>query len=344
MQLSAVNKRRWSRFKLNKRGYYSLWMFVFIFLLSLFSEFIANDKPYMITLNDKHYFPMFTVYPETVFGGEFETETEYIDPYVEQLITEQGGVMYWPPIRFSYDTFSVDLGATVPSAPSATHVLGTDDFGRDVFARILYGLRLSIMFGLLLTILSTIIGVIVGACQGYFAGMVDLIGQRFIEIWTSVPSLYVLIILASLFSPGFFVLLFIMLLFSWVSLVGVVRAEFLRGRNYDYIKAVRVMGLGPLAIMFRHLLPNAMVATLTFLPFILNGAIATLSALDFLGLGLPPGSASLGELLRQGKENPNAPWLGFTSFIVISVLLSLLIFIGEAVRDAFDTNKKSAVM
>lgn len=338
-QLSPLNRRRWQNFKANRRGYWSFWIFLILFFVSLFAEFIANDKPLLLKYDGGYYFPVLITYPETIFGGEFETETDYRDPYVKELIENKGGWMIWPPIRYSYDTINLNLPVPAPAPPSGENWLGTDDQGRDVVARVIYGFRISVLFGLTLTVLSSIIGVAAGAVQGYFGGWTDLIFQRFIEIWTSIPSLYLLIIIAAVIEPNFWILLGILLLFSWVSLVGVVRAEFLRGRNFEYIQAARALGLSNGKIMFKHLLPNAMVATLTFMPFVLNSSITTLTSLDFLGFGLPPGSPSLGELLAQGKANLQAPWLGLTAFFVIAIMLSLLIFIGEAVRDALDPRK-----
>ncbi len=338
--MSPINQRRWRNFKANKRGYWSLWVFGVLFFLSLFAEFIANDKPLMLTYEGGLYFPVLSAYPETAFGGDFETEADYRDPFVKDLIHDAGGgFMVWPLIEYSYRTINLDLPVPAPAPPSAENWLGTDDQGRDVTARLIYGFRISVLFGLTLTVLSSVIGVAAGAVQGYFGGWTDLLFQRFIEIWTSVPQLYLLIIIASIIEPSFWILLGIMLLFSWVALVGVVRAEFLRARNFEYVNAARAMGLSNSKIMFRHLLPNAMVATLTFMPFILNASITTLTSLDFLGFGLPPGSPSLGELLQQGKANLQAPWLGLTGFFAIAVMLSLLIFVGEAVRDAFDPRK-----
>ncbi len=339
LTLSPINRRRWENFKANKRGYYSLWVFLAVFIVTLFAEFIANDKPLLIKYDGGFYTPIFVTYPETAFGGEFKTEADYRDPFVQNLINEKGGWMIWPPIRYSYRTINLNLPEPAPSHPSWENLLGTDDQGRDVLARVIYGFRISVLFGLILTVCSSVIGVAAGAVQGYFGGWVDLLFQRFIEIWTSIPSLYLLIIIAAVIEPSFWLLLGIMLLFSWVSLVGVVRAEFLRGRNFEYILAARALGLTNAKIMFKHLLPNAMVATLTFVPFILNSSITTLTSLDFLGFGLPPGSPSLGELLAQGKDNLQAPWLGLTAFFVIAFMLSLLIFVGEAVRDAFDPRK-----
>jgi microcin C transport system permease protein len=360
--LSPMGRRRWLNFKANKRGYWSFWIFTVLFVLSLFAEFIANDKPFLIKHEGKYFFPAFVTYSETTFGGEFETAADYRDPYLQKLIAEKGGYVLWPPIRYSYNTHNLDLPTPAPSKPTwmlteeqckpvverkglsgcrdlEYNWLGTDDQGRDVVARLIYGFRISVLFGLTLTLISSVIGVAAGAVQGYFGGWTDLLFQRFIEIWTSIPSLYLLLIISSVLVPGFFVLFGILLLFSWVSLVGLVRAEFLRGRNFEYIQAARALGVSNLVIMFRHLLPNAMVATMTFLPFILSSSVTTLTALDFLGFGLPPGSPSLGELLAQGKANIQAPWLGLSGFFSVAIMLSLLIFIGEAVRDAFDPRK-----
>jgi len=339
IRISPINQRRWRNFKANRRGYWSLWVFCALFFLSLFAEFIANDRPFLVIYKGGIYTPIFVDYPETTFDGEFETATDYRDPYVRELIADAGGHMFWPPIRYSYRTINLNLPVPAPAPPSGENWLGTDDQGRDVVARLIYGFRISVLFGLTLTILSSVIGVAAGAVQGYFGGWTDLLFQRFIEIWTSIPTLYLLIIIAAIIEPNFWILLGILLLFSWVALVGVVRAEFLRARNFEYVNAARALGLGSGKIMFRHLLPNAMVATLTFMPFILNSSITTLTALDFLGFGLPPGSPSLGELLAQGKANLQAPWLGLTGFFAIATMLSLLIFIGEAVRDAFDPRK-----
>lgn len=336
--MSVLWRRRLANFKANRRGYWSFWLFLVIFLLTLGAEFIANDKPLIMRFDGRWYSPVFFAYPETEFGGEFATEANYRDRYVIGLI-EAKGWMVQPPIPYSYQTINRDLPVPAPAPPSAENWLGTDDQGRDVTARLIYGFRISVLFGLVLTAISSVIGVLAGAVQGYFGGRVDLYFQRFIEVWSGLPTLYILIILASVAQPNFWWLLGIMLLFSWMALVGVVRAEFLRARNLDYVRAARALGVSNSRIMFRHLLPNAMVATLTFLPFILNGAITTLTALDFLGFGLPPGSPSLGELLAQGKSNLQAPWLGITAFAVLAVMLSLLIFVGEAVRDAFDPRK-----
>jgi microcin C transport system permease protein len=360
--LTPINLRRWQNFKANRRGYWSLWIFIVLFVASLGAEFIANDKPFFLSFEGKFFFPAVIDYPETAFGGDFETAADYRDPYLQKLIAEKGGFMLWPPIRYSYNTHNLDLPTPAPSPPTwllteaqckevveRKHLngcsdleynwLGTDDQGRDVVARMIYGFRISVLFGLILTVISSIVGVAAGAVQGYFGGWTDLLFQRFIEIWTSIPELYLLLIISSVLVPGFFILLGILLLFSWVSLVGLVRAEFLRGRNFEYIQAARALGVSNPVIMFRHLLPNAMVATMTMLPFILSGSVMELTALDFLGFGLPPGSPSLGELLQQGKSNIQAPWLGLAGFFTVAIMMSLLIFIGEAARDAFDPRK-----
>ena len=338
LRVTPMARRRLHNFRANRRGFWSLWIFLGLFVVSLFAELIANDKPLLVRYDDAFYLPVLVVYPETAFGGDFPTEADYRDAFVAELI-ESKGWMVWPPIRYGATTINYDLPSPAPSPPTADNWLGTDDQGRDVVARMIYGFRISVLFGLVLTVLSSIVGVAAGAVQGYFGGWLDLLFQRFIEIWSGLPMLYLLIILASVVEPTFWWLLGLMLLFSWMSLVGVVRAEFLRARNFDYVRAARALGVSDGAIMFRHLLPNAMVATLTFLPFILSGSVVILTALDFLGFGLPPGSASLGELLKQGKANLQAPWLGFTAFFVLAIMLSLLIFIGEAVRDAFDPRK-----
>ena len=335
---SPLTKRRWANFRANRRGYWALWIFLALFTFTLFAEFVANDRPLVVDFKGHLYFPIIKDYPETFFGGQFQTEARYRDPYVRKLIDAHGW-MVWPLIPFSYDTINYDLKSPAPSPPDNIDWLGTDDQGRDVLARVIYGFRISVLFGLTLTLFSSIIGVMAGAVQGYFGGLTDLIFQRFIEVWSGLPMLYMLIIMASLVEPNFWWLLILMLLFSWTALVHVVRAEFLRARNFDYVRAAKALGAGDLVIMRRHVLPNAMVATLTFLPFILNGAITTLTALDFLGFGLPPGSASLGELLNEGKNNLQAPWLGLSAFCILAVMLTLLIFIGEAARDAFDPRK-----
>ncbi len=365
LRLRPIDRRRMDNFKANRRGFWSFWIFAALFFVSLASDFVANDRPILVSYKGEILFPVFKDYPEEKFGG-FLAQTDYRDPTIEKEITEHGW-MIWPPIRYSYDTHNLDLPTPAPSPPTwllskaqceaATakklgpseanagcrgiewNWLGTDDQGRDVVARLLYGFRLSVLFGLILASVSSIVGVAAGAIQGFFGGRVDLIFQRFIEVWSSLPQLYLLIIISSFLVPGFFVLLGILLLFSWVSLVHVVRAEFLRARNFEYVNAARALGLSNLKIITRHLLPNATVATLTFLPFVLNSSITTLTSLDFLGFGLPPGSPSLGELLLQGKSNLQAPWLALTGFFIIALMLSLLVFIGEAVRDAFDPRK-----
>ncbi|MEM7650477.1 MAG: ABC transporter permease [Pseudomonadota bacterium] len=339
MTLTPITQRRLAQFKANKRGLWSFWIFLTLLVLALGAEFIANDKPILVSYDSQLYFPTFNAYPETTFGGDFETETEYRDPYVQDLIKAKDGWMVWPPIRFSYDTINYNLPQPAPSPPTTENIFGTDDQGRDVAARVIYGFRISVLFGLALTIISSIIGVAAGAVQGYYGGKLDLVMQRVIEMWGSMPSLYILIIFSSIFIPGFWTLLAILLLFSWVALVDVVRAEFLRARNFDYVRAARSLGVSNPVIMWRHVLPNAMVATITFMPFILTGSITALTSLDFLGLGLPPGSASLGELLAQGKNNLQAPWLGIAAFLSLAFMLTLLTFIGEAVRDAFDPRK-----
>lgn len=339
MTMTPLQQRRWHSFKRNRRGYWSLWVFSILFALSLIAELIANDQPILVQHQQQYYWPVLAEYTEADFGGEFELPADYRDPYLQKLITDDGGWMIWPLIRFSYDTINYELDQPAPSPPTSTNWLGTDDQGRDVMARVIYGFRLSVLFAVVLTLASSVIGVCAGAVQGYYGGKIDLLFQRFIEIWSGLPVLFLLIILASLIKPNFWWLLGIMLLFSWMNLVDVVRAEFLRGRNLEYVRAARALGLSDGRIMYRHVLPNAMVATLTFMPFVFNGAIVTLTALDFLGFGLPPGSPSLGELVAQGKENLHAPWLGITAFLTLSIMLTLLIFIGEAVRDAFDPRK-----
>ena len=339
IRVTPLTRRRLQSFKANRRGYWSFWVFLVLFFGTLFAEVIANDKPLMVQFKGNYYFPVVKIYPETVFGGDFETEAEYREADVQQLITDKGGWILWPLVRYSYGTVNFGLTQPAPSPPSTENILGTDDQARDVLTRVIYGFRISVLFGLILTVLSSIVGIAAGAVQGYFGGWTDLLFQRFIEIWGGMPQLFLLIILASIFQPSFWMLLGLLLLFGWMSLVGVVRAEFLRTRNYDYIRAARALGVNNTTIMRRHVLPNAMTAALTFLPFVLIGSITALTSLDFLGFGLPPGSPSLGELLAQGKANLQAPWLGITSFIVLAVMLSLLIFIGEAVRDAFDPRK-----
>ncbi|WP_456154523.1 ABC transporter permease [Spiribacter pallidus] len=338
MRLDPINQRRWAQFKANRRGWWSLWIFLVLFVVSLGAEFVANERPLVVHYDGGWYFPVLVSYPETTFGGDFPTEASYRDPYVAGLIEEKGW-MLWPPIRYHHATINYASEAAAPAPPSAANWLGTDDQARDVLARLIYGFRISVLFGLALTLASSLIGVAVGALQGYFGGRVDLFGQRFIEVWAGLPVLYLLIIMAGFVQPNFWWLLGIMLLFSWTQLVGVVRAEFLRVRNFDYVTAARALGVSDGVIIIRHALPNAMVATVTFMPFILTGSITTLTSLDFLGFGLPPGSPSLGELLAQGKANLQAPWLGLTAFFTLAIMLSLLVFIGEAARDAFDPRK-----
>ncbi|WP_394140514.1 ABC transporter permease [Vibrio chagasii] len=336
---NPLAEARWLRFKANKRGFISLWIFTLLFGLSLFAEIIANDKPLLVSYDNQWFVPVINEYAETEFGGEFETEADYKDPYVIDLI-EESGYIVWPIIPFSYDTINFDIAGAVPSEPDSVNWLGTDDKGRDVLARIIYGFRISVLFGFVLTIVSSVIGVVVGATQGYYGGWVDLFGQRFIEVCSGMPTLFLLIILSSFIEPNFWWLLGIMVLFSWMSLVGIVRAEFLRCRNFDYVRAAQAMGVDDKRIMLRHMLPNAMVASLTMMPFILSGSVTTLTSLDFLGFGLPAGSPSLGELLAQGKANLQAPWLGISAFVVLSLMLTLLVFVGEAVRDAFDPHQQ----
>ncbi len=338
MKISPLNIRRLNNFKSNKRGWYSFWIFIFLFFISIFADFIANDKPLVIKFENDYFFPIFIEYPETIFGGDFETEADYRDPYVKKLIEDKGWIIM-PVIPYSYNTIIRDLEVPAPAPPSKKNWLGTDDQARDVLARLIYGFRISILFGFTLTFFSMIIGVSAGAIQGYFGGKIDLFFQRFMEIWSAIPTLYVLIILASIVQPNFWWLLIILLLFSWMGYVGVVRAEFLRARNLDYVRAAKALGVKNNTIMWRHLLPNATVATITFLPFSLSASVTALSGLDFLGFGLPPGSASLGEMVNQGRNNLQAPWLGLTSFFTLGLMLGLLVFVGEAIRDALDPRK-----
>ena len=341
-QFSPLTKRRWANFKANKRGYWSLWIISSLVILSLVAEVIANDKPIVLGYEGNLYLPALFEYAETEFGGVFETEAVYTSPIVQDLIATGDGWMVWPPIPYSHDTIDLFTEGTVPEAPSARHWLGTDDVARDVVARLIYGFRLSVLFGFALTIMCSVIGIAIGATQGYFGGLIDLIGQRLVEIWSGLPVLFVIIILTSLFEPNAIVLLLLLLLFNWMALVAVVRAEFLRTRNFDFVNAARALGEKDFTIMRKYILPNAMVATLTYLPFILNGSITTLTSLDFLGFGLPAGYPSLGELLAQGKANIQAPWLGLSGFFMLAVLLTLLVFVGEGVRDAFDPRRSVA--
>jgi microcin C transport system permease protein len=336
--MTPVNRRRIAVFRANKRGLVSLAVFGVLFILSLFAEFLANDRPLLIRYDGAFYAPIFRDYPETVFGGDLPTTAVYTDVEVVHMI-EAKGWMLWPAIPYRYDTRATGGERNALLPPSLKHPLGTDDQARDVLARVIYGFRISVLFGFTLTVLSSIVGIAAGAAQGYFGGWVDLGFQRFIEVWSSLPTLYLLIILASLIQPTFWILLGLLLLFSWTALVGFVRAEFLRGRNFDYVRAARALGMVDARIMMRHILPNAMTAALTYLPFILAGSVTTLTSLDFLGYGLPPGSPSLGELVLQGKNNLNAPWLAFTGFFTIALMMALLVFIGEAVRDAFNPRK-----
>jgi microcin C transport system permease protein len=338
-KLSPVTRRRLAIFRSHRRGYVAFWIFLVLFTISLFAEFIANDRPLLLSYDGRLYCPVLHNYPETDFGSDFlPTETDYTDPAVRKAV-ESHGWMVWPLIPFHYNTIVQNLPSPAPSPPTWRNWLGTDDLGRDVLARVIYGFRVSVLFGFALTILSSVIGITAGAVQGFHGGLTDLLFQRFTEIWNGMPQLYLLIILGSIITPGFWVLLVFLLLFSWMSLTGVVRAEFLRGRNLEYVRAARALGVRNTIIMWRHVLPNAMVATLTYLPFILSGSITILASLDFLGFGLPPGSPSLGELVSEGQNNLQAPWLGFTAFFVLGGLLTLLIFIGEAVRDAFDPRR-----
>jgi microcin C transport system permease protein len=327
--------KRYRYFRKQKRSFYSFILLCFFIIVSFFAEFIANEKPILVHFNHSIYMPVFRFYSEKDFGGEFETEANYKDPFVQKLIESKGWIL-WAPIPFSHDTIQYDLPGPAPTPPSRKNWLGTDDQGRDVCARLIYGFRLSFVFAFLLTIFTTALGITLGGIQGYFGGKIDLIGQRLTEIWSGLPMLYILIILSSFVSPHFGWLLLIMLLFSWIQLANLVRAEFLRARQYDYVKAAKALGVSSFTIMWRHVLPNAMIATLTLVPFLMNGAIGTLASLDLLGFGLPPGSPSLGEMLSQGKNNLSSPWLGLTGFLTIATLLSLLVFIGEGIRNAFD--------
>ena len=339
MKLTPIARRRLNNFKANRRGYYSMWIFLALFGLSLCAELIANDQPIVLYLNGELRFPAFQIVTEVDLGGELPIQADYADPYVQALIAEGGGWTIDALVPYDYRSIDLYIEGAAPEAPSARHWFGTDDSAKDTLARLIYGFRLSVLFGLVLTLLASIIGITVGALQGFFGGLVDLLGQRVVEIWGAVPSLLILIILASVIEPSAYWLLLILLLFSWMALVSVVRAEFLRARNFDFVRAARALGVSNFTIMRRHVLPNAMVAALTFVPFILSGAVTTLTALDFLGLGLPAGSPSLGELLAQGKNNLHAPWLGLTGFFTLAILLVLLIFVGEAARDALDPRR-----
>jgi len=367
MRLTALQRRRLANFRANDRAFWSLWIFLAIFLVTLCAEFVANDRPLVVRFQDEWRFPIFRFYSEADFGGEFASEAEYGAPEVRCLIRTGGleaclddpdgvyeqavdtgsvdgqpiehpGWALWPPIPFSFNTINYDV-VSAPSPPDRLHWLGTDDQTRDVLARVIYGFRISVLFALVVAAVSSLIGIVAGACQGFFGGWVDLFFQRIVEIWVNMPSLYIIIILSAIFTMNFWLLTLLIAFFSWTSLVGVVRAEFLRARNFEYVRAARALGVGNVTIMFRHMLPNAMVATLTLLPFIITGAIGGLAALDFLGLGLPPSYPSLGELALQGKNRLNAPWLGFSAFFTFAIMLSLLVFIFEGVRDAFDPRK-----
>ncbi|WP_300668594.1 ABC transporter permease [Desulfoluna sp.] len=335
MKLSSLTRKRLTVFKRDRRAFFSLVVFGLLFAMSLGAELIANDKPFYVHYQGKHYFPLFAAYSEQVFGGFLPTEACYSDPYLKEKIEKQGWIL-WPPIRYSYDTIRYDLPSPPPTAPTLTNPLGTDDLGRDVFARSLYGFRLSVLFGFAFTLITSVLGITAGAIQGYYGGKVDLWGQRLMEIWSGIPMLYLLIIMNSFMTPGFWWLLALMVLFGWMRLVGVVRAEFLRGRQLDYVQAARALGVKDREIITRHILPNAMVAAMTFLPFILSGSIGILTSLDFLGFGMPPGSPSLGELLAAGKSNLHAPWLGLSAFAIVASMLTLLVLIGEGVRNAMD--------
>jgi len=335
---NPVNTNRWAQFKNNKRGYWSLWIFLVLFSLSLVAELWINDKPIMVSYQQKWYFPIVEDVPETQLGGDFDITTDYSDPYMIDQIEKDGWIL-WPLVPFYYDSINFELTEPAPSPPSNINYLGTDDQGRDLLARLVYGFRISTLFALTLTFFSSVIGIALGAIQGYYGGRIDLFGQRLLEIWEGLPMLFMLIILASFVEPTFFWLLGLMILFSWPSLVSVVRAEFLRGRHLEYVKAATALGVSDRKIMFKHILPNAMIATLTFMPYLFTGALTTLTSLDFLGFGLPLGSASLGEMVAQGKDNLQAPWLAITAFISLSTILVLLVFIGEAARDAFDPRK-----
>lgn len=335
----SLARRRWRRFAANRRGWWSLWIFLFFFVLSLFAEFLSNDRPIVAKYEGQWYFPVFRDYPETTFGGDFETTADFRDPYILERLNAGDNWALFPPNPHRFDSINLYVSRPVPSPPTRTNILGTDDRGRDVLARLIYGFRLSVLFGLALTAIGTGLGIVAGAIQGYFGGKTDLIMQRCIEIWSAMPELYLLIIFASIFKPSMTLLLILLSLFGWMGLSDYVRAEFLRGRNLDYVRAAKALGAGDLTIMRRHLLPNSMTPVITFLPFRMSGAILALTSLDFLGLGVPPSTPSLGELLAQGKANIDAWWLSLSTFLVLVGALALLIFIGEALRDAFDPRK-----
>jgi microcin C transport system permease protein len=338
LKFSPLTIRRWKNFKANKRAFFSLWILLVLFVLSCFAELLANDRPLIVSYKNKLYFPITNKYPETQFGGTLQTEADYKDTYVSNLIKKDGWIIF-PPLRYKYDTINYNLPVPAPAPPSAENLLGTDDQGRDLFAQIIYGFRLSLLFGLILTLLSPIIGITVGAVQGFFGGLLDIIAQRVLEIYGSTPMLYVLILITSILPPSFSVLLVLFMLFEWTEFVGIVRAEFLRARNFDYVRAARALGATNRTIMFKHILPNALASTLANFPFILNGTIAGLASLDFLGFGLPPNEPSLGRLISQGRANLQAPWIGIEAFVVLALLFSLIMFIGEGIRDAFDPKK-----
>lgn len=339
MAVNSLNRRRWQRFRSNRRGFYSLILFAIIFAITLLAEMVSNDKPFLVVYQGGLYFPVLRSYPETTFGGDFDTEADYRDSFIRERLTTEGNRLFFPLNPHSFDSINQELDQPVPSPPSRNNVLGTDDRGRDVLARLIYGFRLSILFGLALTAVGTVIGIVSGAVMGYFGGKTDLLLQRFIEIWGSMPELYLLIIFSSIFKPSALLLLILLSLFGWIGLSDYVRAEFLKGRNLDYVTAAKALGVGNATIMFRHLLPNGMTPVITFLPFRMSGAIIALTSLDFLGLGVPPPAPSLGELLAQGKSNIDAWWLSVSSFVALVGTLMLLIFIGEALREAFDPRK-----
>lgn len=336
---NSLARRRWRSFKKNRRGSYSLYIFLLLFVTSLFAEVLSNDKPLLVRYEGQLYFPLLTMYPETVFGGDFESETDYRDPYILERLSKGENRVYFPLNPHSYNSINLDLDRPVPSPPTRENLFGTDDRGRDVLARLIYGFRLSVLFGFSLTAVGTLLGIVAGAVQGYFGGRTDLVSQRFIEIWSAMPELYLLIIFASIFKPSLLLLLILLSMFGWMGLSDYVRAEFLKGRNMEYVKAARALGVGNLTIMYRHLLPNGMTPVITFLPFRMSGAILALTSLDFLGLGVPPSTPSLGELLAQGKANIDAWWLSLGTFLVLVGMLVLLIFIGEALREAFDPRR-----
>jgi microcin C transport system permease protein len=339
MKLQSPSRRAWQRFKSNRRGYVSLWIFAVLFALSLFAEVLSNDRPLLVRYQGENYFPVLKNYPETVFGGDFDSETDYNDPFIIERITEGENWTVFAPNRYSFNSINYFAEHPNPAPPSRQNYFGTDDRGRDVLARLIYGFRISVLFALALTLVGTLVGILTGALQGYFGGRLDLLFQRFMEVWSAMPELYLLIIFSAIFQPSITLLLILLSLFGWMGLADYVRAEFLRGRNMDYVKAARALGVSNRAIMLRHLLPNSMTPVITFLPFRISGAILALTSLDFLGLGVPPSTPSLGELLAQGKDNIEAWWLSLTTFSVLVGTLVLLIFIGEALREAMDTRR-----